>query len=61
MIEVIQWGEIPEDKVYKTHCDHCATQFRFKLKDGERTRDHCNSTVIKVICPLCTRPVYVPE
>ena len=30
-------------------------------KDGERAQDDYNSTVIKVICPLCTNPVYVPE
>lgn len=61
MIEVIEWGHLPEEKFYKAHCDQCQTQFRFQLKDGKRVDVDYNHTVIEVICPLCTNPVHVPE
>ena len=62
MPTVIQRGELPEAKLYRSTCSHCRTVFTFFAREARRcdSSDPRDSNVLVIGCPLegCGREVY---
>lgn len=58
-MEVIHRGELPEQKRYQAECNYCRSVMRFQRSEAEYVSDQRDGDCLKVICPVCDRPVYV--
>jgi hypothetical protein len=59
MVEVLKRGEPPGKRTYETTCSSCSSELRFKAHEAEFIADQRDGDTLKIICPVCKRPVYV--
>ena len=58
MIEVIQRGNPPAEKLYRTQCPDCRSTLQFKRADAEFIADQRDGDCLKIECPVCDRFIY---
>lgn len=60
MIKILERGELPHLRVYKTQCSNCKTRFEFTRGDASVSRDPRDGDLLVVKCPLpgCAKECY---
>ena len=58
MMKIIERGELPESKIYRTQCNHCKTVFEFEKREAKARFDR-NEHYLTIDCPVCKRTVSV--
>lgn len=51
-MEILEKGQLPQEREYKATCRICNTKFRFKEKEGQLNHDQRDGDYISVTCPL---------
>jgi RNase P subunit RPR2 len=57
-IEVIERGELPEDRPYEATCNRCRSKLRFLRGDAQFTADQRDGDFLTVKCPVCGESVH---
>ena len=52
-MKIIKKGNIPEEKIYRSECYNCKTEFEFQAREAKLTRDQRDGDFLTVDCPLC--------
>lgn len=60
-MDILEQGQLPEDKEYTTTCTYCQTKFKFQAKEAISKTSYRNEDYFSVICPFdrCSRQMYV--
>lgn len=56
-MEIIERGELPEEREFTTRCGYCKTLFKFKQNEGKIKDGFRDVAYIEVKCPLCGKEV----
>lgn len=61
MVDIIEKGELPGEKLYETTCSNCKTRFRFKKDEAKVNYDQREGDYLSIACPLtgCNKTVTV--
>lgn len=59
MIRIIQKGNDPVARFYRTTCNHCHTIFEFQAVDAIHFTDARDGDAWKLACPVCTWTCFV--
>lgn len=57
-IEVVERGEMPEDRPYEATCNNCRSKLRFLRGDAKFTPDQRDGDFLTVTCPVCKQSVH---
>lgn len=60
-MEIIEQGQLPEEKEYTAKCSNCQTKFKFQAKEALGRNCNRNESYLSVICPYskCGKQMYV--
>jgi hypothetical protein len=58
-MKIIEYGDRPEDKVYRNKCGHCKTVYEFARKEAKFHSDQRDGDYLTINCPVCQREAYV--
>lgn len=59
-ITITKQGTLSELQQYDAVCYYCKCEFSFLRKDSEIEFTPRNETYLKVVCPTCSKEVWVP-
>jgi endogenous inhibitor of DNA gyrase (YacG/DUF329 family) len=56
-MKILKQGALPEEKVYRSKCHHCKTEFEYQQKEAKLTHDQRDGSFLTIACPFCQRQV----
>lgn len=58
MVEIIERGMKPSEKVYVAKCRECETRFSFKRSEASFVADQRDGDALVIDCPTCGAKVW---
>ncbi len=58
MVEILERGQVPADRVYVAQCPTCGSRLRFKMSEARYSTDQRDGDAVVVTCPVCTGQVW---